>query len=95
AVTGENRSLRLQPRLSTDSLYALRSAALQGLGACAGSAWLLVDYLARGELVQLAPNWQPAPLPLWITYLHAQHYPSRLLRFVAGMRAAVPELVGG
>jgi DNA-binding transcriptional LysR family regulator len=94
-VTGESRSLRLQPRVSTDSLYALRSAALQGLGACAGSAWLLVDHVARGELVQLAPNWRPTPLPVWITYQHAQHYPSRLLRFVAAMRAAVPELVVG
>jgi DNA-binding transcriptional LysR family regulator len=93
AVRGENRSIRLQVRMGTDSLYALRSAALHGLGACAASAWMLADDLARGDLVHLAPQWQPAPLPIWITYPHAPHYPSRLLRFVEAMRAAVPGIV--
>lgn len=93
ATTGEKRGVVMQPRVSTDSLYALRSAALHGLGACAGSAWLLADDVARGDLVHLAPAWQPAPLPMWITYPHAPHYPSRLLRFVEAMRAAVPGIV--
>jgi DNA-binding transcriptional LysR family regulator len=93
AVTGESRTVRLQSRLSTDSLYALRSGALRGLGACAGSAWLLADDVARGDLVHLAPQWQPAPLPVWITYPQARHYPSRLLRFVEAMREAVPQVV--
>jgi DNA-binding transcriptional LysR family regulator len=93
-VKRESRSVRIQPRVSTDSLYALRSAALHGLGACAGSAWLLADDIARGDLVHLAPQWEVAPLPTWITYPRAKHYPSRLLKFVAAMRAAVPEIVG-
>lgn len=93
AVTGESRTVPLRSRLSTDSLYALRSAALRGLGACAGSAWLLADDVARGDLVHLAPQWQPAPLPIWITYPQARHYPSRLLRFVEAMRTAVPRVV--
>lgn len=93
AVTGESRVVPLRSRLSTDSLYALRSAALRGLGACAGSAWLLADDVARGDLLHLAPQWQPAPLPIWITYPQAGHYPSRLLRFVEAMREAVPGVV--
>jgi DNA-binding transcriptional LysR family regulator len=93
AVTHESRTVHLRPRVSTDSLYALRSAALHGLGACAGSAWLFADDLANGDLVHLAPQWQPLPLPTWITYPHAPHYPSRLLRFVEAMRAAVPGIV--
>lgn len=93
AVSGESRTVELRSRLSTDSLYALRSAALRGLGTCAASAWLLADDLARGDLVHLAPHWQPAALPIWITYRQAGHYPSRLLRFVEAMRKAVPEVV--
>jgi DNA-binding transcriptional LysR family regulator len=95
SVTRDSRNVAIKPRFSTDSLYALRSAALQGLGCCAGSSWLLADDVARGNLVQLAPQWQPAPLPVWITYPHAEHYPSRLLQFVAAMRAAVPGIVAG
>jgi DNA-binding transcriptional LysR family regulator len=93
AVTGESRTVQLRSRFGTDSLYALRSAALRGLGACAASAWLLADDVARGDLVHLAPQWQPAPLPIWITYPHARHYPSRLLRFVDAMRKAVPRVI--
>jgi len=93
AVTRESRTVAVRCRFSTDSLYALRSAALRGMGACAGSAWLLADDLARGNLVHLAPQWQPAPLPIWITYPQARHYPSRLLRFVEAMRKAVPQVV--
>jgi len=93
AVTGESRTVPLQSRLSTDSLYALRSAALRGMGACAGSAWLLADDVARGDLVHLAPQWQAAALPIWVTYPQAGHYPSRLLRFVEAMRKAVPEVI--
>ncbi len=33
----------LRPRMSTDSLYALRNAALAGAGVCIASAWLLHD----------------------------------------------------
>jgi DNA-binding transcriptional LysR family regulator len=93
-VTGESRRIAIRPRVSTDSLYALRSAALLGLGACIGSAWLLSDDLAQGRLLHLAPHWQADPLPVYLAYPHARFYPSRLLRFVAVMRAAMPAAIG-
>lgn len=89
-VSGEQQRVAIRPRLSTDNLYALRSAALQGLGVCVGSAWMLEDAIADGRLLQLAPRWRAVPLPVYITYPYAQFYPSRLLRFVAMMREAVP-----
>lgn len=95
AVTREVRSVRFTPRMSTDSLYALRSAALQGLGMGACSRWLVADDVAQGTLVHVVPHWQPAPLPIWITYPQAPHYPSRLQRFVDVMRQAVPGIVEG
>lgn len=87
--TGETRRISIRPRISTDNLYALRSAAVLGMGACASSAWLLADDLASNRLVQLAPKWQAHALPVYLLYPHAQHYPSRLLRFIALMREAV------
>lgn len=88
--SGDTRRVPIQPRMSTDSLYALRSAALLGLGACVGSAWLLADDLATGRLLHLAPQWEAAPLPVYIAYPHARFYPSRLMRFVEWMREGVP-----
>ncbi len=87
--TGETRTIPIHPRISTDNLYALRSAALLGMGACASSAWLLGDDLAGKRLIQLAPKWQAHALPVYLLYPHAQYYPSRLLRFIALMREAV------
>lgn len=93
--TGETRRISIAPRISTDNLYALRSAALLGMGACVSSAWLVADDLADKRLIQLAPKWQAAPLPVYLVYPHAQFYPSRLLRFIALMREAVSVATGG
>ena len=95
AGSGETRRIRLRPRVSTDSLYALRSAALLGLGACVGSAWLLADDIAEGRLRHLAPSWRADPLPVYLVYPQARFYPSRLTQFVALMRQAIPGVVEG
>jgi DNA-binding transcriptional LysR family regulator len=85
----------LRPRLGTDSLYALRSAAVAGLGMCAASAWLLRDDLAEGRLVHVVPDWAPEPLPVYLVYPHARFYPAKLKRFTEVMREAVASEVGG
>lgn len=92
-VTGTVQRIAISPRMSTDSLYALRSAALQGLGVAIGSAWLLSADLAAGQLVHLVPQWQAAPLPVNLVYPHARFYPARLRCFIDIMRAAVPSIL--
>ncbi len=90
ADSGEARRIAIRPRLSTDSLYALRSAALLGLGAAIVSAWVVAEDLDAGRLVQLAPAWCASPLPAWLLYPYARFYPARLRRFVETMREARP-----
>ncbi|MBS7456913.1 LysR family transcriptional regulator [Coralloluteibacterium stylophorae] len=96
ARTGDGATLRIpiRPRMATDSLYALRSAALAGLGACIASAWVVEDDLARGRLVQLAPAWAAAPLPMYLVYPPARVQPARLRRFIDLVRAGIPGLSG-
>ena len=89
--SGEVRSFAIRPRMGTDSLYALRSAALLGLGACVGSTWALADDIATGRLVQIAPAWHASPLPAWLLYPYARFYPARLRRFVETMRQTRPD----
>ncbi|HWU89953.1 MAG TPA: LysR family transcriptional regulator [Kofleriaceae bacterium] len=95
ATTRERIVLAIRPRMSTDSLYALRSAALAGVGVCVASGWLLEDDLARRRLVQVAPPWGADPLPVYLVYPQARFYAARLRRFIDAMRAAVPGIVGG
>jgi DNA-binding transcriptional LysR family regulator len=93
--SGEMRRLTIDPCMSTDSLYALRSAALMGLGVAIGSAWVMAEDLAAGRLVQLVPDWQAAPLPVSLVYPYASFYPARLRCFIEIMRAALPEAIAG
>jgi DNA-binding transcriptional LysR family regulator len=95
AHTGETCRLALSPRLSTDSLYAMRSAAEAGLGVCVGSAWMMAAALQAGRLVHLAPQWHASALPLYLVYPYARFYPQRLRRFIAAMREAMPAAMVG
>lgn len=86
--TGEVHRFNIAPRMITDSLFALRSAALQGLGIAISSAWVLEDDLKEGSLIRLAPQWQAASLPVSMVYPYARFYPARLRCFVKFIRAA-------
>lgn len=89
---GTQRRLALKPRMSTDSLYALRSAALLGLGVCVASSWAVADDVAEGRLLHLLPEWRAEPLPIYLLYPYAHFYPAKLRRFVDILR---PALVAG
>ncbi|EGJ11263.1 LysR family transcriptional regulator [Rubrivivax benzoatilyticus] len=92
--SSEWRRLAIQPRLTTDSLYALREAARGGAGAAIISSWLVAEDLAAGRLVHLAPDWRAAPLPVVLLHPPARLQPARLRAFIAAMRAAMPTLSG-
>ena len=83
----------IRPRLSTDGLYALRNAAVLGLGACMGSAWLLNDDIARGRLLRLVPQWQAPPLPVYLVYPQTRFQSAKLRHFIEAVRAALPRAI--
>lgn len=82
----------IRPRMSTDSLYAMRNAALKGLGVGIVSAWLVADDIAAGRLVHLVPEWQAEPLPVSLVYPYARFYPARTRLFIEAVRRIVLEL---
>lgn len=94
AATGETVRMAIQPRLYTDNLYALRNAAILGVGAAVASSWAVREELDSGRLVQLAPEWQAPALPIHLIYPPARFYPARLRRFIDIMRVAVPQAFG-
>jgi len=91
---GQAQTIALAPRLSTDSVYATRRAALGGAGAALVSAWVVAQDLAAGRLVRLLPAWEAEALPVTLVYPYARHYSPRLRAFAAWMRARVPALDG-
>ncbi|HTH43493.1 MAG TPA: LysR family transcriptional regulator [Oxalicibacterium sp.] len=89
---GASHRFAIRPRMSTDSLYALRNAALAGLGVGVMSAWLVANDIEEGRLLHLVPEWRAPPLPVYLVYPHARFYPARLRLFVKAVREMTPLL---
>lgn len=89
----ETRRFAIQPRFATDSLYAVHRVALTGLGAAVVSRWAVLEDLAAGRLVHLAPDWQADPLPVHLVYPYASYYPVRLRAFLRMIRQEMPKLL--
>lgn len=88
----EETAFAITPRVITDSLYSLRSAALRGVGVCVASAWVIEEDLASGRLVRLLPAWQGASMPVYLIYPYAPFYPAKLRNFIATIRSEVNPL---
>lgn len=84
----------IAPRLSTDSIYVARNAALAGLGVAVVSSWTVTEDIAQGRLVELVAEWQATPLPVHLVYPWARYYPGRLRKFLELMKKVMPELAG-
>lgn len=52
-------SIHHHPRLITDDMIALRTAAIHGVGIVQLPSMIMDDALQRGELVELLPGWRP------------------------------------
>jgi DNA-binding transcriptional LysR family regulator len=94
AHCGERCDITIQPRLVTDNLNAISNAALEGLGVCLVSAWMVTEHIKSGRLVELLPDWRADALPISVLYPYARHYPARLRLFVELMKEVMPAAVG-
>lgn len=55
--------------LSSNNLMAMLSLVLRGKGiSLALPDWLAADYIARGELVSVLPEWKIPDLPVWLIW---------------------------
>lgn len=94
AGDGVEHRFGIRPRMSTDSMYAMRNAALLGAGACIMSAWMTGEDIAQGRLIHIAPQWHASPLPVYLLYPPARFYPARLSRFLETIRHVMPPVMG-
>lgn len=87
-------TLNISPRLSTDSIYVARNAALAGLGVTLVSSWMVEDDIACGRLITLLPDWHASSLPVHLVYPWARYYPTRLRKFLALMKDVMSQVTG-
>ncbi|AUN97356.1 LysR family transcriptional regulator [Bacteriovorax stolpii] len=80
--TNEEITLKIHPRFISDNLFAMREAALMGLGIGVLSKWIVEKDLREGRLVQLCKDWQAASLPVYLIYPQSRLKPAKLQKFI-------------
>jgi LysR family transcriptional regulator, regulator for bpeEF and oprC len=81
-VDGETVSLTLPGPVTVSSATAYGACCLAGLGFIQAPRYNFEAQLHSGELVEVFPDWQPAPLPVYVLYPHARQLSSRVRVFV-------------
>ncbi|MGV8938658.1 MAG: LysR substrate-binding domain-containing protein [Allorhizobium sp.] len=86
AFVFENAGERLEinPRhvVAVNDARSYMTAALNGLGVAPVPYFMALEYLSKGELVQVLPDWQSEPIPLYIVYPPNRHLSNKVRVFV-------------
>nr|BDT27450.1 LysR family transcriptional regulator [Bacteriovorax sp. HI3] len=82
AKTNEEITMKIHSRFISDNLFAMREAALMGLGIGVLSKWIVEKDLQEGRLIQLCKDWQGASLPVYLIYPQSKLKPAKLQKFI-------------
>lgn len=91
---GDRVSLRPQVRMTTNNIFALREAALMGLGLAVLPRWFIDRELEEGQLIDVLPSWRAPTLLVHLAFLPGRHQPRRLRVFLDTMLASIPTIPG-
>jgi len=81
-VDGREISLMLGGPVTVSSAVAYGACCRAGLGFIQAPRYHFESALASGKLVEVFPDWQPAPLQVHVLYPHARQLSSRVRVFV-------------
>ena len=96
ALLRGRRSTRIEPavRMRTNNIFALKEAALMGVGMAILPTWFIADELRDGALQDLVPGWKAPCLDVHLAHLPNRHPPLRLRAFLEAIEAGVASLQG-
>ncbi|HLT35764.1 MAG TPA: LysR family transcriptional regulator [Enhygromyxa sp.] len=96
AETGEPRSIPMHGSITVDNSAAYLAACLAGLGIIQVPAVGVRAELERGQLVELLPEFRPAPMPVALLYPNRRHLPRRTRMFMDWVAELLqPHLIEG
>ena len=81
-------------RMKTNNIFALRQAAIAGLGFAVMPRWLIADELASGELVDFIPEWRAPKLTIYAASFQERHRTHRLRKFIKMLKTEVQKISG-
>lgn len=79
---GQTRHIAMPCRLIVDNAESYLASCRAGLGLIQVPRYDVQDLLARHELVEVLPDWRPAPMPVAALYPHRRQRSQRLAAFI-------------
>lgn len=80
--------------MTTNNIFALKEAALMGIGLAVLPRWFIEEELSSGQLIDVLPKWRAPTLTINIAYLPNRHQPARLKMFLQNMKTGVSQIPG-
>ncbi|GAD75051.1 putative LysR family transcriptional regulator [Vibrio azureus NBRC 104587] len=69
-------------RFQANALNVVRSACSEGLGITLMPDVMIEEYIERGELVRILPDWSANPRDIYMLYNHKDHLPEKVRLFI-------------
>lgn len=91
---GTRHEIRRRGGVTIKAVTALVDAARRGFGLHMGPRWALAEALAKGELVEVLPDYRHEPMPMMAVWAPAVFLPARIRAFVAFIAERVRTLPG-
>ena len=80
--SGKTLKIKPKPKTTTNNIFALKAAVMNGLGIAVLPKWFISDDLVAGDLIDVLPRWRAPKLKINIGFLPGRHRPKRLQCFV-------------
>ncbi len=81
--TGDKvNTTRVTPRLSVNTVTAGVDAAVAGWGVARALSYQVADALARGDLIEILPDWEDRQLPVQLVHSEGRHAAAKTRAFI-------------
>lgn len=84
-------SVAMEGALTVNNSISYLGACLSGLGIIQTPEVGLQAYFDRGQLVEILPDYRPAPMPVWLVYPNRRHLPRRVQAFMNWLESLMQE----
>lgn len=89
-TSGNQVNYPVNPVYASDSLFAIREAALAGLGVAALPEYICREPLSSGQLIHICPEWAPPPMEFFALYPSRRGLTAAGRRFIECMQKEMP-----
>lgn len=96
-IDGVRTELKIKGTVSVNDAEGYMALALQGFGLVQAARYMALPHIDKGELVEVLPQWKPAPLPVSVLYPQNRHLSPKVRAFTdwaADLFAQCPLLNG-